>query len=63
MSIHDRAAVRAVPKYTLTVSRYLDGCSQTVEFSGLSLDEVEAEKAVQRECYANHELSFDVERY
>lgn len=61
MSAHDRAAARHAHRFCLTVSRYRDGCSQHVEFHGLTQSEVEAEKALQLECWANHQVSFEVD--
>jgi len=61
MSAHDRAAIRIAHRFTLTVSRYKDGCSQHCEFAGLTGTQVEAEKALQLECWPNHQVSFEVE--
>jgi hypothetical protein len=61
MSAHDRAAVRHARRFCLTVSRYYDGCSQHVEFHGLTQSEVKAEKAYQLECWPSHQVSFEVD--
>lgn len=68
MSAHDRAAIRNVHKFTLTVSRYSNGCVQFAEFSGLTEREVEERKLIEREMlpdcpWGTHNVTFDIKAY
>lgn len=51
MSVHDRAAARAVPRFNLTVIKYHGGCMQTFEYEGLTEREVEQRKALDIETW------------
>lgn len=67
MSVHDRAAARTVPRFTLTVCRYSHGCIQFAEFDGLTEREVEERKALEREMlpecpWGTRSVTFDVEK-
>lgn len=62
MRAHDRAAIRDIPRFSLTILRYSRGCLQTVEVDGLTERQVGERKAHERECWSGYELDFEVVR-
>ena len=51
-----------MPRFTLHVRRYKDGCAQYQTFEGLRESEIEQIKGWQIETHLGYDIAFDVEK-